>query len=164
MIRCLLVDDSRAFRALLRVVLERAGVEIVGEAADGDAAVARVIALRPDVVTMDVRMPGKDGLAAIEEIMRVAPTPIVVVSAEAGPERQELAFWALELGAVEVLAKPRAADPVRLEREVEAIRAAIRAVAGLRLVTRLFLAATKRLDFIERAQARARSNGKVRFG
>jgi two-component system chemotaxis response regulator CheB len=136
MIRCLLVDDSRAFRALLRVLLERAGVEIVGEAADGDAAVARVLALRPDVVTMDVRMPGKDGLAAIEEIMRVAPTPIVVVSAEAGPERQELSFWALELGAVEVLAKPRATDAVRFDREVEAIRAAIRAVAGLKLVTR----------------------------
>jgi two-component system chemotaxis response regulator CheB len=136
MIRCLLVDDSRAFRALLRVLLERAGVEIVGEAADGDAAVARVVALRPDVVTMDVRMPGKDGLAAIEEIMRVAPTPIVVVSAEAGPERQELSFWALELGAVEVLAKPRATDAVRFDREVEGIRAAIRAVAGLKLVTR----------------------------
>ena len=136
MIRCLLVDDSRAFRAILRVLLERAGVEVVGEAADGDAAVAQVLALRPDVVTMDVRMPGKDGLAAIEEIMRVAPTPIVVVSAEAGPERQEISFRALELGAVEVLAKPRATDAVRFEREVEAIRAAIRAVAGLKLVTR----------------------------
>jgi len=136
MIRCLLVDDSRAFRALLRALLERAGVEVVGEAADGDAAVAQAVALRPDVVTMDVRMPGKDGLAAIEEIMRAAPTPIVVVSAEAGPERQELAFWALELGAVEVLAKPRATDAARFDREVDAISAAVRAVAGLKLVTR----------------------------
>ncbi|HSD18590.1 MAG TPA: chemotaxis protein CheB [Anaeromyxobacter sp.] len=136
MIRCLLVDDSRAFRSLLRALLERAGVEVVGEAADGDTAVAQTVTLRPDVVTMDVRMPGKDGLAAIEEIMRAAPTPIVVVSAEAGPERQELAFWALELGAVEVLAKPRATDAARFDREVEAISAAVRAVAGLKLVTR----------------------------
>ncbi|WP_242343554.1 chemotaxis-specific protein-glutamate methyltransferase CheB [Anaeromyxobacter terrae] len=136
MIRCLLVDDSRSFRALLRALLERAGIAVVGEAADGDAAVAQVTALRPDVVTMDVRMPGKDGLVAIEEIMRVAPTPIVVVSAEAGPERQELAFWALELGAVEVLAKPRATDAARFAREADAIRDAVRAVAGLRLVTR----------------------------
>ncbi|ABS24685.1 chemotaxis protein CheB [Anaeromyxobacter sp. Fw109-5] len=136
MIRCLLVDDSRSFRALLRALLERAGIDVVGEAADGDAAVAKAVALRPDVVTMDVRMPGKDGLAAIEEIMRVAPTPVVVVSAEAGPERQELAFWALELGAVEVLAKPRAVDAARFDREVQAIRDAVRSVAGLKVVTR----------------------------
>jgi len=137
MIRCLVVDDSRAFRAILRTILAVApDVEVVGEAGDGDDAIQKVRSLRPDVVTMDVRMPGKDGLAAIEEIMQVAPTPIVVVSAEAGPEKQELSFWALELGAIEVLAKPRADGPGRFEREAEAIRTAVRAVAGLRLATR----------------------------
>jgi two-component system chemotaxis response regulator CheB len=137
MIRCLVVDDSRAFRAVLRAILAGApGVEVVGEAADGDEAVQKVLALRPDVVTMDVRMPGKDGLEAIDDIMAVAPTPIVVVSGEAGPERQEVSFWALELGAIEVLAKPRCDVAGRHDRDAEAIRAAVRAVAGLRLVTR----------------------------
>ncbi|HSN90633.1 MAG TPA: response regulator, partial [Anaeromyxobacteraceae bacterium] len=137
MIRCLVADDSRVFRAILRAILCRAkGVEIVGEAADGEEAVRKVLELRPDVVTMDVRMPGKDGLAAIAEIMRRAPTPIIVVSAEAGPEKQELSFRALQLGAIEVLGKPRTDGQGRFEREAEEIRSAVRAVVGLRPVVR----------------------------
>jgi two-component system chemotaxis response regulator CheB len=136
MIRCLVADDSRVFRAILRAILCRArNVEIVGEAADGDEAVRKVLELRPDVVTMDVRMPGKDGLTAIGEIMRRAPTPIIVVSAEAGPERQELSFHALQLGAIEVLGKPRTDGQGRFEREAEEIREAVQAVAGLDLRT-----------------------------
>jgi two-component system chemotaxis response regulator CheB len=137
MIRCLVVDDARAFRAVLREILSSApGVEVVGEAGDGREAVSLVRALRPDVVTMDVRMPRLDGLAALEEIMRVAPTPVVVVSAEAGGEAQQLSFRALQLGAIEVLAKPRDPGTPRFERQAEAIRQAVRAVAGLLLVGR----------------------------
>lgn len=137
MIRCLVVDDARAFRAVMREILATApGVEIVGEAGDGREAVALVRALRPDVVTMDVRMPGVDGLAALAEIMRVAPTPVIVVSAEAGGEAQQISFRALQLGAIEVLAKPRDPGTPRFERQAEWIRQAVRAVAGLVLVGR----------------------------
>ncbi|MGC3997136.1 MAG: chemotaxis-specific protein-glutamate methyltransferase CheB [Anaeromyxobacter sp.] len=139
MIKVLIADDSRAFRAILRTILGRApDIEIIGEAADGDEAVTQVMALRPDVVTMDVRMPGKDGLTAIDEIMRQRPTPIVVVSSEAGAgaDKQEVSFKALGFGAVEVLGKPRADVPGRFEKEAEEIRMAVRAVAGLQLVTR----------------------------
>jgi len=134
-IRVLVVDDTRTFRALLRTLLEQApDVEVVGEAADGHEALAQVLALRPDVVTMDVRMPGLDGIAAVEEIMARAPTPVVVVSAEGGPEHQEVAFRALAAGAVEVLPKPSLAT--NFERAAEEIRRAVRSVAGLTLVTR----------------------------
>jgi two-component system chemotaxis response regulator CheB len=137
MIRCLVADDSRVFRAILRAILSRAPeVEIVGEAADGDEAVRRVVELKPDVVTMDVRMPGMDGLGAIAEIMRRLPTPIIVVSAEAGPEKQEVSFRALQLGAIEVLGKPRTDGQGRFEQDAAAIREAVRAVAGLKLATR----------------------------
>jgi len=137
MIRCLVVDDARAFRALLRHILSTApGVEVVGEACDGREAVALVRTLRPDVVTMDVRMPLLDGLAALEEIMRVAPTPVIVVSAEADGSAQQLSFRALQLGAIEVLPKPRDAGTPRFARQAEAIRQAVRAVAGLVLVGR----------------------------
>jgi two-component system chemotaxis response regulator CheB len=136
-IRVLVADDSRSFRAILRAILEKvAEIEVVGEAADGAEAVALTARHRPDVVTMDVRMPGKDGLAAIEEIMGRHPTPIVVVSAEVGPENQQTAFRALAAGAVEVLRKPASTEPGRFEREAEEIRMAVRAVAGLTLVTR----------------------------
>jgi two-component system, chemotaxis family, protein-glutamate methylesterase/glutaminase len=85
---------------------------------------------------MDVRMPNLDGLSAIAEVMRVAPTPIIVVSAEAGAEAQELSFRALQLGAIEVLAKPRHPGTAQFDRQAEAIRQAVRAVAGLVLVGR----------------------------
>jgi two-component system chemotaxis response regulator CheB len=137
MIRCLVADDSRVFRAILRAILSRAPeVEIVGEAGDGDEAVRKTMELRPDVVTMDVRMPGRDGLGAIEEIMRRRPTAIIVVSAEVGPEKQELSFRALQLGAIEVLGKPRSGVQDRFDLDAAAIRDAVRAVAGLKLVTR----------------------------
>jgi len=137
MIRCLVVDDARAFRAVLRHILSAApGVEVVGEAADGREAVALVRSLRPDVVTMDVRMPNLDGLAAIQQIMQVAPTPVIVVSAEAGEEAQQLSFRALQFGAIEVLAKPRDPGTPGFDRQAEAIRQAVRAVAGLVLVGR----------------------------
>ena len=92
MIRCLVVDDARAFRAVLRAILFSApGVEVVGEACDGREAVSLVRTLRPDVVTMDVRMPHLDGLEALEEIMRVAPTPVVVVSGDTVDDERMLA-------------------------------------------------------------------------
>jgi two-component system chemotaxis response regulator CheB len=135
MIRCLVVDDSRTFRAVLRTILAAAkDVQVVGEASDGEEAIAKALELRPDVITMDVRMPRRDGLEALREIMRVAPTPVVVVSA-AG-EEAEVGFEALRLGAVEVLPKPRAEDPRGFERDADGIRMAVRAVSGLRLATR----------------------------
>ncbi|MBI5548436.1 MAG: chemotaxis-specific protein-glutamate methyltransferase CheB [Deltaproteobacteria bacterium] len=132
MIRCLIVDDSPTFRTILRRMLAKAGeVEVVGEAGDGEEALARTLELRPDVVTMDVRMPRRNGLEAITEIMRVRPTPIVVVSAAAGDGNEELSFQALKLGAVEVLGKPNALDVTGFDGQCEAIRRAVRAVASI---------------------------------
>ncbi|RWZ74602.1 response regulator transcription factor, partial [Streptomyces albidoflavus] len=69
MITVLLADDQRLVRAGFRSILEdEEGIEVVGEAADGDEAVAAARALRPDVVLMDIRMPGTDGLEAARRI------------------------------------------------------------------------------------------------
>ena len=69
-VRVLLADDHAAIRAGLRLMLEGSGqVEVVGEAADGDVAVRQARALRPDVVLMDVRMPGTDGITATATIV-----------------------------------------------------------------------------------------------
>lgn len=134
MIRCLIVDDSPTFRGVMRRILaDLPDIEVTGEADDGDEAVAKVHELRPDVVTMDVHMPRCNGLKAIAEIMRTHPTPIVVISSSAGADNPSLSFQALKVGAVEVLGKPNGLDPAQVDRQHEAIRRAVRAVAGLRL-------------------------------
>jgi two-component system chemotaxis response regulator CheB len=130
-IRVLVADDSATFRAILRTVLATApDLQVVGEACDGEEAVARTIELRPDVVTMDVRMPRLDGIDAIRRIMARAPTPVLVVSAEVSADAQRLGFEALRAGAVDVVSKPLRSGAGSFERQAEAIRAAVRAVAG----------------------------------
>ena len=79
-IRLLLVDDQPAIRRGLRMWLElQPDVEIVGEADSGQAAVEAVLALRPDIVLMDVEMPGMDGVAATAAVRAAAPGTAVVV-------------------------------------------------------------------------------------
>jgi two-component system chemotaxis response regulator CheB len=129
-IRCLIADDSSTFRGILRGILAKAPeLEVVGEAVDGVEALQRTMTLRPDVVAMDVEMPRRTGLQALRDIMRVAPTPVVVLSATGGT--QSLAFEALRLGAIEVLPKPRPKGPVALERQAEDIRTALRTAGAL---------------------------------
>ena len=103
--RVLVVDDSPLVRAVLREAFERThDIEVVAEARDGRQAIARVREFRPDIVTMDVQMPVMDGLAATEEIMRVQPTPIVIIARERDDSRS-LAVEALGKGALAVFPK-----------------------------------------------------------
>ena len=101
MIRVVLADDQAVVRAGFRVILELAGdIGVVGEAADGPTAVALARRLRPDVVCVDVRMPGGDGLAATREILSAAPpedAPAVLVVTTF--DLDEYVFGALEAGA-----------------------------------------------------------------
>ncbi|MBD8061338.1 response regulator [Oceanitalea stevensii] len=100
MIRVALVDDQLVVRAGFRVLLEDAGdIEIVGEASSGPEAVAMVRRARPDVVCMDVRMPGGDGLAATRQIVaeRDGDLPSVLVMTTF--DLDEYVFGALEAGA-----------------------------------------------------------------
>jgi two-component system chemotaxis response regulator CheB len=127
-IRVLVVDDSAIAREALADQLEEDDeLRVVGTAADGDSAIAAVADLRPDVVTMDIQMPGGGGLLAIEEIMARTPVPIVVVSARARHD-QTLPFEAVSRGALEVAVKPA------LPADTVALRAAVRRVAGIPVI------------------------------
>lgn len=103
-IRVLIVDDQALLRMGFTMVLAGAGdIEVVGEAADGNAAIAQARALRPDVVLMDVRMPGKDGIAATGEIIAELPATRVLVLTTF--DLDEYAFAGLRAGASGFLLK-----------------------------------------------------------
>ena len=103
-VRVLLVDDDDLMRAGIRAVLSSdQTIEVVGEAADGRAAVEQAIAFRPDVVLMDVRMPGLDGIAATRELLAVSPDVRVVILTTF--EQDDYVFGALSAGASGFLLK-----------------------------------------------------------
>lgn len=137
-IRCLIVDDSPTFRLVLREILSvDPRIQIVAEAADGDEAIALARLHKPDVMTLDVHMPGRSGYDVIREVMHSAqPLPILVISAAADDASDQVTFQAISLGAMEVLGKPKAGDPVRMARDAETLRTAVRVVAGIRPITR----------------------------
>jgi len=111
-IRVLIVDDSAAFRAALAQALGSDGrIEVVGQAANGTAAIALAEELRPDVITMDVVMPVCDGLEAARRILAARPLPIVLLSTLARSDEQRMALNALRLGVVDVTNKPVLAGP-----------------------------------------------------
>lgn len=109
MIGALVVDDSAFMRRAIVKMLESAGdIKVIATAQNGEEAVTKTLALRPDVVTMDVEMPGMTGLEAVERIVAQAHVPIIMVSAHTR-EGAEITFRALELGAVDFITKPDAA-------------------------------------------------------
>lgn len=133
-IRILLVDDQELIRVGFRLVLEaEADIEVIGEAGDGDEAIALARQLRPDVVLMDVRMPGTDGIGATAAITRELPESRVLVLTTF--DLDEYAFGAIAAGAGGFLLK----DAQRHEL-ISAVRAVHRGDAVLSpRVTRRFL-------------------------
>lgn len=112
MIRVLVVDDSAVVRQVLCKELSKADdIEVVGTAIDPFVARDKIVALRPDVLTLDLEMPRMGGLAFLSKLMKYFPLPVVVVSSLT-PEGSEAAVKALELGAVDVIAKPGSAYSV----------------------------------------------------
>jgi DNA-binding NarL/FixJ family response regulator len=87
-----IVDDFADFRDMVRALLEAEGYEVIGEAADGEEAIAAVPRLRPDVVLLDVQLPGMDGFAVAEHLAGAAGAPAVVLisSHEASTFRRRL--------------------------------------------------------------------------
>lgn len=110
-LRVLIVDDSDICRATLTVILMGDGdIEVVGEGEDGFGALALVESLAPDLVTMDVQMPGKSGLEAVEQIMARHPVPILVVTAEPLGGEHGVAHTAIQNGALDIVSKPSITD------------------------------------------------------
>lgn len=104
-IRVLVVDDSVVMRkAISGIVNEASGVVVVGTAKNGVEALEKVTILNPDVMTLDIDMPGMNGLVVLERIMSQNPLPVVVVSS-LSQVGAKVTVQALELGAVDFLPK-----------------------------------------------------------
>lgn len=101
--RVLVCEDEGLTALRLQASLKTLGYEVVGEARDGEEAVAQAMRLTPDAILMDVRMPKLDGIAAATQIMQRRPTPIVMITAYS---ERELVDAALQAGASGYLVKP----------------------------------------------------------
>lgn len=131
----LVVDDSPLCRQLIIDALSKdPTLEVVGTAADGEEAIRKARALRPQVITMDVDMPVMDGLTATEKIMGEIPTPILVLTGDPRSQKPELTHRALEVGALALQIKPAmdaGPEAWNLAREVKLL-SSVRVIRHLR--------------------------------
>ncbi len=115
-VRVMIVEDSAVIRELLTCVISRdPRLEIVAVVASGERALTALRSIRPDVISMDIRLPGIDGLETTRRIMAEAPTPIVVVAANVEADESRISMGALQAGALSVLEKPLGASGEALE-------------------------------------------------
>ncbi|MCX9158337.1 chemotaxis response regulator protein-glutamate methylesterase [Niveibacterium sp. 24ML] len=132
-IRVLVVDDSAVMRSVLSEIINQADdLEVVGTATDPIVARELIKQLNPDVVTLDIEMPKMDGLEFLDKLMRLRPTPVIMISTltERG---SDITFRALELGAVDFVTKPKLSGAQGMRPYAEEICDKIRAAYQARL-------------------------------
>ena len=110
MARVLVVDDAAFMRKMVSDALAKAGHEVIGEACNGVEAVESFRALKPELTTLDITMPEKDGLAALKEIIELDPSAKVIMCSALGQESKVLE--SIKLGAKDFVVKPFQADRV----------------------------------------------------
>ncbi len=132
-VRVLVVDDSALMRKLIPQMLDAdPAIEVVGTAMDGTFCLKKIEELHPDVVTLDLQMPGMNGIDTLKEIMRRSPLPVIVVSSHS-TDGASVTFKALGLGAFDFVTKPRDATTHMAESTAELI-AKIKAAAECKVV------------------------------
>ena len=135
-IKVVIVDDSALIRSVMReIISSQPDMEVVGVAPDPIAARDVIRETNPDVITLDVEMPRMDGLDFLERLMRLKPTPVVMVSSltERG---SEITMRALELGAVDFVTKPKISIQSGMHEYAEMIADKVRAASRARVKAR----------------------------
>ena len=126
-IRVLVVDDSAFVRKAVERMLGAAGdIEVVGFAADGEEGLARARELRPDVITLDIRMPKLGGLETLERLMAERPVPVLLMSTLT-QEGAEVTLRGLELGALDFVDKS-SVQPMSMLSLADELTAKVRAL------------------------------------
>src|SRR5712692_10053918 len=136
-IRVLIVEDSRVIREFLEHIIGRdPRLEIVGSVASAEEALRILDRSAPDVISMDIRLPGMNGFEATQRIMSDRPTPIVVVSASVEREDLRITMNALRAGALTVLEKPVGATSAEYEALAERICTQLAIMSQVKVVRR----------------------------
>ena len=137
-VRVLVVDDSALMRKLIPQILERAdSIQVVGTAVDGETGLRKIEELAPQVITLDLEMPGLNGIETLKQIMRRWHLPVIVVSSHS-TAGASITLKALALGAVDFVAKPRDVS-ARMPEIAEELIAKILAAAQSRSINVQFL-------------------------
>lgn len=139
--RVLIVDDSRTAALAIRTVLERHDIRVVGEAPDGHRALALIRTLRPDLITMDIKLPGGDGIDITSRIMAEVPTPVLIVTSLDARD-SALVYRAMQAGAVDLVGKPPAPGSPGYEEASRRLAKLVKALAQVPVVRRTRIAET----------------------
>lgn len=126
MIRVLIIDDSPIDRKILSFALNKhEDIEVIGTAKDAYMARNMILKMKPDVITLDIEMPGMDGLTFLSKLMKHFSMPVVVISSFA-PTESKIALDALSLGATDVICKPGSDEDVQgvIDKIADHVRAA----------------------------------------
>lgn len=137
MIRVLIVDDSPVVSQMLSYILSSdPAISVLGVASHGEEAIAMTASLKPDIVTMDIVMPGLDGFEATRRIMENTPVPIIIVSSSYNPSEITKAFRAIEAGALSILTKPVGIGHPFYEKQARELINTVKALYDIKMVTR----------------------------
>lgn len=155
-IKTLIVDDSALMRKLLSAILqENNQIEVIATAPNGKIALEKISRLKPDVITLDVEMPGMNGIETLKRIMSEFPTPVLMISSFTD-KGASLTFNALQLGAVDFITKPDSVRSKKIEDLREEILMKIEAASKVKIKK----IPQKRLTEIEAEETNYKKTGK----
>lgn len=136
-IRVLVVDDSTVARELLTHILgSDPGIEVIGAVGNGFEAIKATVLDKPDLITMDVHMPGMDGFEATRTIMESTPVPIVIVTGSCNMRELETSFQAIDAGALMVLEKPQGIGHPDYKKSAANLISTVKLMAEIKVVRR----------------------------
>jgi two-component system chemotaxis response regulator CheB len=156
-IRVLIVDDSAYSRQTIRKILETdQGIEVVGISSDGIDAMTKTLRLKPDLITLDIEMPGMNGFSFLRWLMKKKPIPVIIISSYSD---SKTVFKALELGAADFVTKPPKITSIEFQNMEKDLLRKVKGIKDLRM-DRL----SKNLELFEERYTQQTSSEKSEHG